>query len=160
MPINYSVTLPCYDDSSIEIARKQLIVLNNISAGGGGGGGGNTTIEAPLGSRPAAEAVSVAFASDLLPVLQPTGGGNLSVQTHATGTNYVAFASQACRQLTIVNDSGADIVFQQGGTGAAVTVWDHTTFTIFGITNADQISVKRKDDSNTQVTVASRWENA
>lgn len=91
-------------------------------------------------------------------VPQMASGGNMSVQTAATGSTYTAFASQACKQLTIVNDSGTTVLFQQGGTGVGVPVLDGTAFTIFGITNANQIGLKRKDDSNTQVTLAARWE--
>jgi hypothetical protein len=85
-------------------------------------------------------------------------GGNVSVSTAAVGTNYATFASQACTQLTIVNDTGTDLEWQQGGAGVALTVKDGNTFSIFGLTNANQIGVRRKDTSNTQVTAKARWE--
>lgn len=95
-----------------------------------------------------------------IPVVSPamSSGGNASAQTAANGTDWTAFASQACAQLTISNDTGATIEFIQGGTGAAFSVFDSTYFTILGITNANQISVRRKDNSTTQVTVKARWE--
>ena len=87
-----------------------------------------------------------------------TTGGNLSVQTAVVGTTFTAFASQACSQLTVANDTGATIEFRQGGAGVAVPVFDGTYFTIFGISDAADIQVRRSDTSNTQVTVKARWE--
>ena len=94
-----------------------------------------------------------------LPVLPSmANGGNLAVTTNTTGTNYAAFASQVCKQLTIANDSGSTIEFIQGGAGAAYPILDGTYYTVFGITNANQISIRRKDVSNTTVIIAARWE--
>lgn len=85
-------------------------------------------------------------------------GGNMEAQTAAAGANYAAFANQACKQVTIVNDSGTDVQWQQGGAGVALTVPAGHSFTIFGISNANQIGVRRKDTSNTRVMVGARWE--
>lgn len=85
-------------------------------------------------------------------------GGNVDLQTNATGATFNAFGSQACSQLTLVNDTGTKLEFRQGGSGVAVPVFDQTSFTVFGIANANEISVRRKDQSSTQVTVAARWE--
>ena len=87
-----------------------------------------------------------------------TGGGNTSLTTAATGTNYTAFGSQACTQLTIVNDTGVDLVFTQGGTGVALRIFANTVYTIFGITDASQIWVRRQDTNNATVVVNARWE--
>ena len=87
-----------------------------------------------------------------------TSGGNLTATTQATGTNWTTLSAQACSQLTIGNNSGATIEFRQGGSGAGFPVFDKSSFTIFGIANANEISVRRVDTSNTQVTVAARWE--
>lgn len=86
-------------------------------------------------------------------------GGNFSAQTAATGTNYTAFASQACMQLTIVNDTGVTIEFQQDAAGVAIPIVTADRYTIFGIVNASVIGVRRADTSNSQVTVKARWEN-
>lgn len=85
-------------------------------------------------------------------------GGNLSAQTAATGTNWTAFGSQACSQLTLVNNTGATIEFRQGGSGVGVPVFDQSYFPIFGIANANEIGVRRVDTLNAQVTVQARWE--
>jgi hypothetical protein len=85
-------------------------------------------------------------------------GGNISVQTNATGANWVAFPSNRCRRLTICNDTTTAIEFRQGTTpGVAITIEDKTQFVIEGLSNANQIEVRRKDVGATQVTVKARW---
>lgn len=88
-----------------------------------------------------------------------TSGGNFSAQTAATGTNYTLFASTTCKQVTLVNDTGTAIEFRQDAAGVAIPIADSDRYTIFGLTNANQIGVRRKDTSNTQVVVKARWEN-
>ena len=85
-------------------------------------------------------------------------GGNISVDTAATGTNFATFGSQACKQLTIVNDTGTDIEVRQGGSGVALPIFNGDKFTFYGLSNANTLGVRRKDTSNTQVTVKARWE--
>lgn len=85
-------------------------------------------------------------------------GGNISVQTAVVGANFAAFAAQVLSQLTIVNDTGVVIEWRQGGAGVSLPIADGSSFSIFGITDASQISVRRVDQSNTQVTVKARWE--
>ena len=85
-------------------------------------------------------------------------GGNTSAQTAATGTNWVAFAAQACKRLTLANNTGAKVEFRQGGAGVGDVVFDGGYFVIEGVTNASQVEVRRVDTSNTQVTIAARWE--
>ena len=88
-----------------------------------------------------------------------TTGGNLSVQTAATGTNWTAFASQACKQLVISNQTGVTLEVRQGGAGVAVQVFSPSYFPFYGLTNANQLEVRRFDTSNTQVTATARWES-
>lgn len=95
--------------------------------------------------------------STVVPAMR--SGGNTSAQTSATGATYVVFAAQECKQLTIVNTTGADVEFRQDGQGAAVTVINGTAFPIFGLQDAGQIGLRRVDQSNTQVTVKARWEH-
>jgi hypothetical protein len=85
-------------------------------------------------------------------------GGNISVQTAATGTNYTAFASQVCKQLTLSNQSGVTIEVRQGAAGVALQIPTGAFYTFFGITNANQLDVRRVDTQNTQVTITARWE--
>jgi hypothetical protein len=88
-----------------------------------------------------------------------TTGGNLSVQTNATGANFTAFASQACKQLTLSNQSGVMLEVQQGGAGIGLQLPNGTFYTFYGITNTNQLGVRRFDQSSSQVTVTARWEN-
>lgn len=85
-------------------------------------------------------------------------GGNTSTNTNATGGNWAAFGDIPCTQLTFINDTLVDIEFRQDAAGVALPVFDGSVFTIYGITNANQITVRRKDQSNTQVLVKARWE--
>lgn len=91
-------------------------------------------------------------------VPQMINGGNISVQTNATGATYNAYATQLCSQLTIVNDTGTALEVRQGGAGVAIPIASGGSFTFFGIINASQLGVRRVDTSNTQVTVKARWE--
>jgi hypothetical protein len=90
-----------------------------------------------------------------------TTGGNLSVTTNnSNGSTYTAYANQVCSQLTISNDSLAtNIDVIQGGSGAAFEVLSGTYYTFFGLTNANQISVRRNDQSTTPIVISARWES-
>jgi hypothetical protein len=87
-----------------------------------------------------------------------TAAGHLSVTTAAVGTNWTAFASQVCKQLTVSNQSGVNIEFRQGGAGVGFIVPTGAFYTFFGLTNANQLEARRVDISNTQVSITSRWE--
>lgn len=103
--------------------------------------------------------VTAAISNIVTTVPTMSSGGNIGLTTNATGTTYTAFASQALKQLTLVNNTGTTIEFRQGASGIAIPVFDKTAFTIFGITNANQIDVRRTDTSNTTVSVQARWES-
>lgn len=85
-------------------------------------------------------------------------GKNGTVQTSATGANWVALTAQACNQVTISNDTGTDLQVKDA-TGNAFTVFASTYFPFFGILDASDLSVRRKDQSNTQVTASYRAED-
>lgn len=86
------------------------------------------------------------------------GGGHLSVQTANPGTGYTVFGSQACKQLTISNQTGVTIQVQQGGAGVGFEIPHGGVIPFYGLTNANQLGIKRQDNSNLQVTVTARWE--
>lgn len=77
----------------------------------------------------------------------------MSLTTAATGTNYTAFSSQTCNALDIVNTSSVAIEYRRGGTGNAMTILSGSSRLVVGITNANQIDVRRVDTSNTQITI-------
>lgn len=75
--------------------------------------------------------------------------GHVSVAASSSGA---AFPSARCKQLTISNDSGANIGIIQSGSGPALTIFPNTYFTLFGISNASEVSVKGSG------TIVARWE--
>jgi len=77
----------------------------------------------------------------------------LSLTTAATGTNWTAFASTTCQSLDIVNTSSVAIEYRRGATGNAMTILSGSSRLVVGITNANQIDVRRVDTSNTQITI-------
>jgi hypothetical protein len=91
-------------------------------------------------------------------VPQMNSGGNTSATTTSAGNTYQPFGSQACKQLTVVNDTGFTILVQQGASGVGVPVFNQSAFTFFGIANANALGVKRKDENVSQVVVQARWE--
>lgn len=109
----------------------------------------------------AANGAPLSSSAPLVVTPRLTTGGNLSVTTNnSNGSAYTAFANQVCSQLTISNDSAVtNIDVIQGGSGAAFEVLSGTYYTFFGLTNANQLSVRRNDLSNTAIVVSARWEN-
>ena len=77
----------------------------------------------------------------------------LAATTAATGTNWTAFASQVCASLDIVNNTGTTIEYRRGATGTSMQIPSGAARMAIGITNANQIDVRRTDTANTQVTV-------
>jgi len=77
----------------------------------------------------------------------------MSLTTAATGTNYTAFSSQTCHALDIVNTSSVSIEYRRGATGNTMTILSGSSRLVTGITNANQIDVRRTDTSNTQITI-------
>ncbi len=95
--------------------------------------------------------------STVQPAMQ--SGGFTSAQTNATGANWTAFPSKKCLRLVIFNTTGTDIeIAQDGDTSKTLTIPSSQPFELYGIWDAAQISVRRFDQSNTQVTVKARWE--
>lgn len=92
----------------------------------------------------------------ILPIME--NGGNGTVQTAASGANWTDLAAQACHQVTFVNNTGTTLEFRQNG-GSAVPIFVGVPFVVYGIKDASQLSVRRVDQSNTQVTLAYRWES-
>ena len=151
------VTATLTDNTLATLSRS---VITGVTTGGGGGYV-NVKVN-PSGALTAEVDGTVSVdnfpaTQNVLPLM--ASGGNLSVTTAATGTNYTAFGSQACKQLTISNQSGVTIEVRQGGAGVAFQIPTAAFYTFFGITNANQLDVRRVDTSNTQVTVTARWEN-
>jgi len=72
----------------------------------------------------------------------------------ATADNdpYVAFGSQACGALEVVNDSGKTLYVKRGGAGTAFVMPTGTSKVFAGLANANEISVANGTDA-TEITV-------
>jgi hypothetical protein len=94
-------------------------------------------------------------AADPMPVSVPLAGSAtiLTLTTNATGTTWTAFGSQACNALDLTNSTSVAIEYRRGGAGNAMQVLSGASRLIVGITNANQIEVRRVDTSNTQITI-------
>lgn len=77
----------------------------------------------------------------------------LSAQTNSTGTSYTAYGDNPCDALDIVNNSGTAIEYRRDGAGSTIPIPDGSSRLVVGISNANEVEIKRVDDSNTQVTV-------
>lgn len=148
-------------------------VVMKLPAGSGGGvsavnataplsssGGTSPTISVPAatsgndGYMTAAQAATVAQTSAQATTEAPTIAGNaLSITTSATPTGgaFVLFGSQACTALRLTADKVA-LEYQRNATGAVHLIEAGETKTILGITNANQIGVRRRDYATANVT--------
>lgn len=137
-------------------------------ASSGGGGGAVTIVDGgsvALGARNDTAATSDTGTFSLISLFKRAMGywktlagvfttvTITSAQTNATGANWTAFASLACTQLDIVNNNAAAIEYRRGAAGTAMPIPPFSARIVQGITNANQIDVRRVDQSNTQLTV-------
>lgn len=114
-------------------------------------------IYGPLGSRSAATSVSVALSAEdvaKISALSYTSGAIISA---SAGSSWGTYANQACRSLDIVNTTGTDIEYRRGGAGLSIKIPNDSAREILGITNANQISVRRVDLVGTTVSVTAEW---
>lgn len=87
----------------------------------------------------------------------PSIGGNLAVTTAVDGSQFVTLPSQAATQVTVFNPTETIIEVRQGGSGVAVPVFPSTTFTFFGVSNANDLGIRRSDEGD-PVEIPVRWE--
>jgi hypothetical protein len=78
---------------------------------------------------------------------------SLPLTTSSTGTQYVAFTSSACIALDIINNTGTVIEYRRNATGTAVQIATGSARLVTGITNANQVDVRRTDVSGVQVSL-------
>jgi hypothetical protein len=117
-----------------------------------------------IGQNAAADSLSVTLASDHGTVTTAPAavtGGAIEAQTDGSdGSTWVAYASQACAVLDLFNNTGTAIEYRRDGAGVAITIPDGLSRQIRGITDADEIEVRRVDQSATQVTVPAEFYSA
>jgi hypothetical protein len=80
---------------------------------------------------------------------------NASVATSGTGATFVPLASAACNAVEFINTAPAavDIEYRRGGAGVAINIPAGASFPVLGVTNANQLDIRRVDQSNTPQTV-------
>jgi hypothetical protein len=88
-----------------------------------------------------------------------TSAGHIAVQSQASGATYTTLAHNVCSQATISNQSGTTIEVRHNGAGDGFNVPTGAVVLLEGIESTNQISFRRADVSNTQVTVHFRWNN-
>lgn len=99
-------------------------------------------------------------ASNIAQVMNvPTSSGNGSVTTAASGATYTALSSQLAGSVTIVNDTGVSLDVTKDGGTTKMVVPTGAAYCVKYIQNANQVSVRRTDNSNTQVVAYYEWEN-
>jgi hypothetical protein len=77
----------------------------------------------------------------------------LNLTTAALGSNWTAFSSQSCTSLDIVNNTSIAIEYRRNGSGNPMQITSGAGRLVVGITNANQIEVRRVDLSDTQVII-------
>jgi hypothetical protein len=94
--------------------------------------------------------------SAVMPVSSASGYG--SVQTSATGATFVALSQQVAGSVTIINNTGTTLEISKDGGTTKIQLPTAASFCVNFITDANQVSVRRADTSNTQVTAYYEWE--
>ncbi|MDO8595266.1 MAG: hypothetical protein Q7R45_01450 [Sulfuricaulis sp.] len=78
-----------------------------------------------------------------------------AIQTFTTanpGSGWTALATVACHEVAVVNNTGTDLEFRRGGAGTALVVPDGAGWVFESLANANELQIRRVDQSNTQVT--------
>jgi len=88
-----------------------------------------------------------------------SGWGTGSVTTSATGSDFAPISSIAAKKITILNDTGADLEIQKAGSGSdPVLLPDGNGTEINLVANTNEVTVRRVDQSSTQVTATFQYE--
>lgn len=87
-------------------------------------------------------------------LLRPKSQVHSSVTTSATGSGWTALPDLACDAVLLLNNTGADLEVRRGGAGVAVPVLDSSGLEFESIANANELQVRRLDQSTSLVTAA------
>lgn len=85
--------------------------------------------------------------------------GQASVTTSASGTAYTPLTSQLCSNVTIMNATGQSLDVSRDGGTTKIILPNGASFCNGNIANANTISIRRTDQSATQVTTYYNWSN-
>jgi hypothetical protein len=81
--------------------------------------------------------------------------GTSRVQTSASGTTFVALPTFDCDEVLVVNASGVSMDLRNSSetSGVGIVLPDGGSITLPVSANAQEVAVRRNDQSNTQVYV-------
>ena len=102
--------------------------------------------------------VDINTSSTLSVIPKVNNSGFLNVTTTGTAGTYATFGSQACASLLISNTSDEILWVKKNATGAAFYIPLDTCYPIYGLTNANQISVARSSTA-TAIVISANWES-
>ncbi len=94
--------------------------------------------------------------SAVMPVSSASGYG--SATTANPGTGWQALTDQVAGSVTIINNTGQTLEVSKDGGTTKIQVPTAASFCVNFISNANQVSIRRADTSNTQLTVYYEWE--
>lgn len=98
------------------------------------------------GTTTAANALPVTPASDANVARESYGSAPIwNPVTPVTAGTYVSLPAQLCNNVMLVNPSTVDLEFQIGGTGGRMALLAGMGYMVPGVTNANQIGVRRRD---------------
>lgn len=141
-----NITLESADD--MVSTRKRYSRLEIVERGGG-----KVNISGDLG--PVADIVNLQDQIDALALLVEHGVpmiGNKFI-TQTAGASFTAYEDYACTTLVVFNSSDVSIDIQRGGTGGFVTLPALQSHSFGGLTNSNQIAVRRTDLSASAVDI-------
>lgn len=116
----------------------------------------NTSNQLPstIGTKTSALSLSVAPSSDANVAREVYSAVvGLTGATPASGTGWGVLSSQACTSLDLINATSVDVEYRRNGAGVGIPVPAFSSRLIQGITNANQIGVRRVDQGVTPVNV-------
>lgn len=76
----------------------------------------------------------------------------ITISTNFTGTTLVQLPNLTARILEIYNDTGTELVYSRGSSGPLMTIEVGGPRKVYLAANANEIYIKRKDDSNISVS--------
>lgn len=140
--------------------QKDILTDDNgalIVSGGGGGSVSTTDLANGAATAPSSAPANGSQLAVLNSIASNTSGISaasiISVQTANPGTGWVTFQSTVGDTIDIQNFTGTDIEYRRGGAGSAIRIPDGFGREIDIVANANEIQVRRVDQTNTQVTV-------
>jgi hypothetical protein len=141
------------------------ISVNNLNIVQVGGGAANQPLNVSIGgpdelgvykiptirnTKPSSTDYSI-VTRPFLPAVNSVSHG--SEVSSGTGSSWTVLTSSAATHLTILNTSNADIEVRRSGAGVGLPVVANSYWVFRGISNANELSFRRIDQSNTQVTI-------